>query len=182
MGADSFPARQNLLYFSDRIKYNGINNKLILKGRLNMRKGCLYFGTLLFSLMLCSCSNTPTTNNAETSDNETTNETDTLKTIEVSEDMPDTIPFEVVIDKASLESGKEEETTVLIETNIEDWEYMVSSENGKISNIESASFVYAIPKDEDEREDTIKIRLSDYENGVSYEYNIPLFFPNGVSE
>ena len=59
---------------------------------------------------------------------------------------------------------------------------MVSSENGKISNIESASFVYAIPKDEDEREDTIKIRLSDYENGVSYEYNIPLFFPNAVSE
>ena len=96
--------------------------------------------------------------------------------------MTDTRPGEIVIDKASWESGEEEKTTVLNEANIEDWGYMVSSENRKISNIESASFVYAIPKDEDEREDTIKIRLSDYENGVSYEYNIPLFFPNGVSE
>ncbi|RGH07063.1 murein transglycosylase, partial [Firmicutes bacterium AF16-15] len=33
---------------------------------------------------------------------------------------------------------------------------------------------YIAPKDE--RDDTIKIQLSDYENGISYEYTIPLIF------
>ena len=36
------------------------------------------------------------------------------------------------------------------------------------------SFIYIAPKDE--RDDTIKIQLSDYENGISYEYTIPLIF------
>ena len=56
----------------------------------------------------------------------------------------------------------------------------VSSENGKISNKEENSFVYAVPKDESEREDTITIQLSDNENGTSYEYTIPLIFANSI--
>lgn len=50
----------------------------------------------------------------------------------------------------------------------------VSSEKGKISDINKNSFIYIAPKDE--RDDTIKIQLSDYENGISYEYTIPLIF------
>ena len=85
-----------------------------------------------------------------------------------------------MIDKPSLESGKEKETTVIIVTDIKDWDYTVSSENGKISNKEENSFVYAVPKDESEREDTITIQLSDNENGTSYEYTIPLIFANSI--
>ena len=44
----------------------------------------------------------------------------------------------------------------------------------KISDINKNSFIYIAPKDE--RDDTIKIQLSDYENGISYEYTIPLIF------
>lgn len=87
-----------------------------------------------------------------------------------------------MIDKPSLESGKEKETTVSIVTDIEDWDYTVSSENGKISNKEENSFVYAVPKDESEREDTITIQLSDNENGRSYEYTIPLIFANSIPQ
>ena len=86
------------------------------------------------------------------------------------------------MDKPSLENGKEKETTVTIVTDIEDWDYTVSSENGKISSIEANSFVYTVPKDENEREDTITIQLSDNDNGTSYEYTIPLIFPDIISE
>ena len=58
--------------------------------------------------------------------------------------------------------------------SITDWGYTVSSEKGKISDINKNSFIYIAPKDE--RDDTIKIQLSDYENGISYEYTIPLIF------
>ena len=54
--------------------------------------------------------------------------------------------------------------------------------NGKISNKEENSFVYAVPKDESEREDTITIQLSDNENGRSYEYTIPLIFANSIPQ
>ena len=40
--------------------------------------------------------------------------------------------------------------------------------------INKNSFIYIAPKDE--RDDTIKIQLSDYENGISYVYTIPLIF------
>ena len=98
----------------------------------------------------------------------------------ISEEARERTPFEVLIDKPSLESGKEKETTVIIVTDIKDWDYTVSSENGKISNKEENSFVYAVPKDESEREDTITIQLSDNENGTSYEYTIPLIFANSI--
>ena len=101
---------------------------------------------------------------------------------EVSEGSSDRIPFEVLFDKASLESGNEEEATVVIAAETEDWDYTVSAENGTISNVKENSFVYTVPEREDEREDTIKVRFSDNENGALYEYTIPLFFPNVVSE
>lgn len=80
------------------------------------------------------------------------------------------------IDKPALQNGREKETTVVITTEIEDWEYTASVVNGKISNYSSTSFTYTVPKDEEIREDTITILLSDYENGKQYEYSIPLIF------
>ena len=139
-----------------------------------MKKIVLVF--MILAIMLTGCSN------EETSSNETINETNTSETAEVSEGALDRIPFEVLMDKSSLENGKEKEATVTIVTDIEDWNYTVSSENGKISSIEANSFVYTVPKDENEREDTITIQLSDNDNGTSYEYTIPLIFPDIISE
>lgn len=139
-----------------------------------MKKIVLVF--MIFAIMLTGC------NNAETSSNETINEMNTSETADISGGALDRIPFEVLMDKSSLENGKEKETTVTIVTDIEDWDYTVSSENGKISSIEANSFVYTVPKDENEREDTITIQLSDNDNGTSYEYTIPLIFPDIISE
>ena len=139
-----------------------------------MKKIVLVF--MILAITLTGCSNT------ETSSNETINETNTSETAEISEGALDRIPFEVLMDKPSIENGKEKETTVTIVTDIEDWDYTVSSENGKISSIEANSFVYTVPKDENEREDTITIQLSDNDNGTSYEYTIPLIFPDIISE
>ena len=139
-----------------------------------MKKIVLVF--MILAIMLTGC------NNAETSSNETINETNTSETAEISEEALDRIPFEILMDKSSLENGKEKETTVTIVTDIEDWDYTVSSENGKISSIEANSFVYTVSKDENEREDTITIQLSDNDNGTSYEYTIPLIFPDIISE
>ena len=139
-----------------------------------MKKIVLVF--MILAIMLTGC------NNAETSSNETINETNTSETAEISEEALDRIPFEILMDKSSLENGKEKETTVTIVTDIEDWDYTVSSENGKISSIEANSFVYTVSKDENEREDTITIQLSDNDNGTSYEYTIPLIFSDIISE
>ena len=139
-----------------------------------MKKIVLVF--MILAIMLTGCSN------AETSSNETINEMNTSETADISGGALDRIPFEVLMDKSSLENGKEKETTVTIVTDIEDWDYTVSSENGKISSIEANSFVYTVPKDENEREDTITIQLSDNDNGTSYEYTIPLIFSDIISE
>ena len=139
-----------------------------------MKKIVLVF--MILAIMLTGCSN------AETSSNETINEMNTSETADISGGALDRIPFEVLMDKSSLENGKEKETTVTIVTDIEDWDYTVLSENGKISSIEANSFVYTVPKDENEREDTITIQLSDNDNGTSYEYTIPLIFSDIISE
>ena len=96
-----------------------------------MKKTVLVF--MILVTMLTGC------NKVETSSNETINETNMSETTEISEEALDRTPFEVLIDKPSLESGKEKETTVSIVTDIEDWDYTVSSENGKISNKEENS-------------------------------------------
>ena len=139
-----------------------------------MKKIVLVF--MILAIMLTGCSN------AETSSNETINEMNTSETADISGGALDRIPSEVLMDTSSLEHGKDKETTVTIVTDIEDWDYTVSSENGKISSIEANSFVYTVPKDENEREDTITIQLSDNDNGTSYEYTIPLIFSDIISE
>lgn len=102
--------------------------------------------------------------------------TEKLEIIEAADDASISMPFEVQIDKTSLQIRKEKEVTVIITSNVEDWDFRVSAENGKISNIGKNSFTYTVPKDEDEREDTIAIQLTDYENGTLYKCRIPLIF------
>ena len=94
--------------------------------------------------------------------------------VNINSDLLDSIPFDIQIDKTALQIRKEKETRVIIKTNLTDWSYTVSSEKGKISEINKNSFIYKSPKDE--MYDTIKVLLSDYENGISYEYTIPLIF------
>ena len=55
---------------------------------------------MILAIMLTGC------NNAETSSNETINETNTSETSEISEEALDRIPFEILMDKYSLEKGK----------------------------------------------------------------------------
>lgn len=92
--------------------------------------------------------------------------------VNINSELLGSTPFDIQIDKTALQTRKETETEVTIKTNLTDWGYTVSSEKGKISDINKNSFIYIAPKDE--RDDTIKIQLSDYENGISYEYTIPL--------
>lgn len=146
---------------------------------------------MLCSMLLCACSTNNTTANEkkevvesaqestiaserETQSIETGSEE--LETVKVTEATEESLPFKVQIDKPALQNGREKETTVVITTEIEDWEYTASVVNGKISNYSSTSFTYTVPKDEEIREDTLTILLSDYENGKQYEYNIPLIF------
>lgn len=96
------------------------------------------------------------------------------KLVNINSELLGSTPFDIQIDKTALQTRKETETEVTIKTNLTDWGYTVSSEKGKISDINKNSFIYIAPKDE--RDDTIKIQLSDYENGISYEYTIPLIF------
>lgn len=146
---------------------------------------------VLCSLLLCACSPNNTDANEKkevvesaqestiASKSETQSieaDSEELETIKVTEATGESLPFEVQIDKSALQIGREKETTVVITTEIENWDYTASVVNGKISNYSSTSFTYTVPKDEEVREDTITILLSDYENGKQYEYSIPLIF------
>ena len=80
--------------------------------------------------------------------------------VNINSELLGSTPFDIQIDKTALQTRKETETEVTIKTNLTDWGYTVSSEKGKISDINKNSFIYITPKDE--RDDTIKIQLSDY--------------------
>lgn len=85
-------------------------------------------------------------------------------------------PFLVAIDKTAIETRKEKETTVFIVTELEDWDFTVSTQYGKISNIGKNSFDYIAPEDEEILEDAITIFLTDKDSGISYNWNIPIMF------
>ena len=101
---------------------------------------------------------------------------DNNSAIETTETMEDSSPFEVQIDKSTLENRKEKEATVIIFTEISDWSYTAYAKNGKVSNLSDSSFTYTVPQDEKIKEDTITVLLSDNENDKKYEWSIPLIF------
>ena len=71
--------------------------------------------------------------------------------VNINSELLGSTPFDIQIDKTALQTRKETETEVTIKTNLTDWGYTVSSEKGKISDINKNSF-------------------------ISYEYTIPLIF------
>ena len=98
------------------------------------------------------------------------------------EESYDTIPFTVIADTRSLELLQEDTITVLITSEVNDWDYSVETVSGKISNKRSASFDYTRPVEntQETQEDKITVKLMDKENGKSYEYVIPLLFIKGT--
>lgn len=125
-----------------------------------IQKMCKMYIFLLLALLLLTACNMPDNNNA----------------IETTETMEDSSPFEVQIDKSTLENRKEKEATVIIFTEISDWSYTAYAKNGKVSNLSDSSFTYTVPQDEKIKEDTITVLLSDNENDKKYEWSIPLIF------
>lgn len=134
------------------------------------------FCGVIGGLLLSSCSSPKTTEYVNHTEAESKMEHTEEIEITETEDASVSMPFEVQIDKTALQIRKEKETTVIITSSVADWAFEVSAENGKISDMGKNSFTYTVPKDEDEREDTITIRLMDYENGALYRYKIPLIF------
>lgn len=144
-----------------------------------MSKKLFIFAIVIIGLFLSGCTLQETTEleNNKVIESKIEN-TEELKIIEAADNSSTSMPFEVQIDKTSLQIRKEKEVTVIITSKVNDWNFNVSAENGKISNIAENSFTYTAPKDEDEQEDTITIQLTDYENGTLYKYCIPLIFSN----
>lgn len=102
------------------------------------------------------------------------NETNTNNQNVSNEKSTESSPFNVFIDKPSLELKKTKETRVFIDTKLTEWSYTVQAEHGTISEKSSNSFVYTRPKDENQKNDVITIKLVDGENKVQHEYMIPL--------
>lgn len=84
---------------------------------------------MLLALLLLTACNMPDNNSA----------------VETTETMEDSSPFEVQIDKSTLENRKEKEATVIIFTEISDWSYTAYAKNGKVSNLSDSSFTYTVP-------------------------------------
>ena len=59
--------------------------------------------------------------------------------VNINSELLGSTPFDIQIDKTALQTRKETETEVTIKTNLTDWGYTVSSEKGKISDINKNS-------------------------------------------
>ena len=86
----------------------------------------------------------------------------------------ESLPFQVVVDKTSLETGQSEKVTCYVVSAVDDFSYSVFTENGKISNKHSSFFDYSRP--EEELTDTINIECTDRTTGREYSFSITLFF------
>jgi len=78
------------------------------------------------------------------------------------EDSYDTSPFMVLADTWSLELQQRNTITVLIVSEIDEWDYSVETVSGKISNKRSASFDYTRPVEntQETQEDKITVKLT----------------------
>lgn len=117
---------------------------------------------------------TLTTSCMETNKYNISTEETTSNYQKVLTEKPTEFPFDVYIDKPSLELKKTKETRVFIDTELTDWNYSVQAKHGTISEKNSNSFVYTRPKDENHKNDVVTIELVDGENKIQYKYVIPL--------
>lgn len=133
------------------------------------------------SFALCGCSandikyssEETITENFSTVIQEETNSEYDISTEEAASE----VPFLVVIDKEALETGLADQTTVIIDTELTDWEYSVKADYGDILNLNKSCFDYIRPKDNKKYEDTITVFFADKENKRTYKTIIPLNFP-----
>lgn len=84
-------------------------------------------------------------------------------------------PFQVLMDKSALQSGRETAVRVFISTDLEKWSYTAQAQYGKITEIGPDSFLYTRPG-ADKREDMITVSLTDEENGKMHRMVIPLSY------
>lgn len=91
----------------------------------------------------------------------------------------ESLPFQVMVDKTYLETGRSEKVTCYVVSAVDDFSYSVFAENGKISNKYSSSFDYSRPREE--FTDTINIECTDRTTGREYSFSITLFFLDHTS-
>lgn len=101
-------------------------------------------------------------------------------TIQYSENEPEEVPFQVLIDKLALENGSKDSDIVTIITDLTEWDYTVNTDYGKITDKKQASFVYNRPEGKDD--DTIIVSLTNKENAKEYKTVIPLLFIEPINE
>lgn len=128
-------------------------------------------GKIFIILMICYMGIFHISSVSQVHSNETSNES------VISEF--ESLPFQVVVDKTSLETGQSEKVTCYVVSAVDDFSYSVFVENGKISNKHSSSFDYSKPGEG--FTDTINIECTDKTTGREYSFSITLFFPDHTS-
>lgn len=96
-------------------------------------------GKIFIILMICYMGIFHISSVSQVHSNETSNES------VISEF--ESLPFQVVVDKTSLETGQSEKVTCYVVSAVDDFSYSVFAENGKISNKHLSSFDYSKPGD-----------------------------------
>lgn len=71
----------------------------------------------------------------------------------------ESLPFQVVVDKTSLETGQSEKVTCYVVSAVDDFSYSVFAENGKISNKYSSSFDYSRPRKNLQTQSTSSVQI-----------------------
>lgn len=97
-------------------------------------------GKIFIILMICYMGIFHISSVSQVHSNETSNES------VISEF--ESLPFQVVVDKTSLETGQSEKVTCYVVSAVDDFSYSVFAENGKISNKHLSSFDYSKPGEE----------------------------------
>ena len=128
-------------------------------------------GKIFIILMICYMGIFHISSVSQVHSNETSNES------VISEF--ESLPFQVVVDKTSLETGQSEKVTCYVVSAVDDFSYIVFAENGKIRNKHLSSFDYSKPGEE--LTDTLNVECVDKTTGQEYYFSITLFFSDHTS-
>ena len=90
----------------------------------------------------------------------------------------ESLPFQVMVDKTSLETGRSEKVTCYVVSAVDDFSYSVCAEKGKIRNKNSLSFDYFKP--EEELTDTVRLECTDKTTGRVYSFSIHFIFADAM--
>ena len=152
---------------------------------MKMGKTMKFAIVMLFVVSLCACGNKEVETETESMETDIAVSDVTIQyedndTEQSSEDESEEVPFQVLIDKYSLEDGFKESDTVMIVTELTEWNYTVETDYGSITDKSRTSFVYKKPKGQ--YEDNIIISFVNKENAKVYKTVIPLYFMEPINE